>query len=188
MPTSLVTVPEALAFLEEPDDAGGELQRAILRVSAVLIELTGDRFTKTTRVEYLDGDGQELVLGFAPVDTVASFVLTDRVGAEVIAATDYEVDAMAGLVRSASDGVPDGADWEEGTRRFKAEYTGGFDGVPEDLKEAALRLLARNWVSKVAGQTNESRGGVSRTISTDALPDDIRALLEPFIQEDGETG
>lgn len=184
MPTELVTIREVLDRLEEPDDANGDLQRVIASVSAEVIQLTGDRFSVEERDEMLDGEGETLMLTFHPVDLDEDFVLTDRQDDTApIAETDYDVDSDAGLVYRASDDVPSGEDWEPGKRRFRAQYTGGYDGVPADLKAAVLDLIADRWKNRVPHDTSSARAGVQSS-RMDAIPNRILQVLEPYLLQE----
>jgi hypothetical protein len=181
--SDLVTIEEALAYLEEPDDAGGELQRAIANVSEEICNVCGDRWSSEDRVEYCDGDGDALILQFAPVDTEETVTITDRTGDEVLDGDDFEVDGETGLVYVASDGVADGGLWEKGTRRYKVEYTGGFAAVPAAVRGAALGLLASRWDGRDPTLTNTTRGGVSKT-RMDGWPQAVKLALMPYLLEE----
>lgn len=184
MATELVTIAEVLAHLEEPDDANGDLQRVLARVSAEVIQLTGDRFSSVERDEKLDGEGETLLLTFHPVDLDEDFVLTDLTDdAHPIDEDDYDVDSDSGLIYRASDGVPSGEDWDEGKRRYRAQYTGGYDGVPADLKAAVLDLISDRWKNRVPHDASAARAGVQSS-RMDKIPNRILQALEPYLLQE----
>lgn len=97
---------------------------------------------------------------------------------------DTRVDNNTGIVYLSPSAYPDEeSDWPRKPLTIFADYDGGYEAVPEDLK-AACRLLAGAIYyarQRDSGLTAESLGDYSYTIDTRAVSEtEAMRLLQPF--------
>ncbi len=118
------------------------LAETIERVSAELSKKCGRTFEYEAAVtEYHDGDGLSGVLHARRAPIVAVTTLHDDPNrvygtAELIAATDYVIDAESGLI------TLDGFRFAAGLQNIKLVYGAGYKVIPQDLEQAALAIMA----------------------------------------------
>lgn len=175
----LVTLSDALNHLGLDEDGDGRLAKLVTRVSALVRRYTGRAYAASARTEYLTGGGPALVLSYPPVDEGETITVRDLVGSPDAdeAATDYDVDPVAGLVYRASDGVPVDARWPTGVRRWLVTYTGGTATVDDDVKLATLEWIADKYIHADPGATAEKLGDYSVTREA-GMPSSVRETLD----------
>jgi hypothetical protein len=125
--------------------------------------------------------GAPLRLSQAPVDITTFVIAVDEAGLE---GGSYSLDAFAGLVYRAGDATQ----WTS-TASLVAQYTGGFDTIPDDVQQAVLELcvmensgrgrdpMLRAKESPGLGREEFWVGGLPGGLG---IPQDIAALLNPY--------
>lgn len=126
--------------------------------------------------------GCSVRLGRRPVTEVASVT----VGGSVVDAANFELNAAAGAVTYAPGGTPQG--WRTGATVIS--YKGGFVAVPDDLKEAMMRLIA-GFRSDTGRDPNLKREDIPGVLereywvapsSDDLLSQEINDLIAPYVR------
>jgi hypothetical protein len=126
-----------------------------------------------------------LILSRSPVSAIASVTLDD----EVIAASEYRIDAASGLLyRLDASGYP--SRWYVGKSAIVA-YTAGYqllDGLPYGIERGTVLLIKEYWSGRGRDPRVKSED-VPGVMSVDywvgqigtpgELPPDVRALLDP---------
>lgn len=137
-------------------------------------------FVPTTNITVkLDGGGRALVLR-RPVIQIVS-VTPDGGDGTALAATDYELEAEAGLLYRA-----DGYAWHKAQRYWQIVYdagygTGGYAAVPQNAKLAVLELIARRHSRRVVDLESERIGDWSYKV---ALEDPLfHRLIAPYSKD-----
>ncbi|MFS8641224.1 MAG: phage head-tail connector protein [Symbiobacteriaceae bacterium] len=173
----LVTLAEAKAMLQSPDGDDGLVTDLIRRASAAVESYTGRRFLHTDLTELHDGGSKALIVRFRPVVQVQRVV--DTATGQEVPPDEYVVGYGAGLVLRRC------GRWAEGPLRWQVEYTAGYaatvEGVPGDVKQAVLQLVAAWYNRRDAGVRAERIGDYSRDAET-GLPAQVRELLEPYVE------
>ena len=120
-------------------------------------------------VEYPYSEGAKYIfLKNPPVEVVNVYVdVTGRFGSDtLLSSDDYFVDEGLGLVIKRVGTFP------SGVKVVKVEYYGGFENVPEDLKDVAIQLVIatyRKYKLKTIGSTSIGFQGESKNFVI--LPD-----------------
>lgn len=121
---------------------------------------------------------RELILSRRPIVSITSIVE----GETTLETTDYEIEAGAGMLkRLSSDNY---TRWACG--KIVVTYLAGYDVVPDDLKDAAARLVNTYYLSGTDDPLEKSVelpdiGTVQRWVDKDSdagMPDDILAALQ----------
>lgn len=147
-----------------------------------------------TYVEIMDGPGgRELNLSAKPVTAVASIYDDpdlDYEAADLIAASDYTVHGLEGLV--VLDSVATAGGFTKGRRAIKATYTAGYTGgtMPNAVKHAACLQVAHWYAARAhIGRTNVSGAGQSASVATlELLPETRQALNQYRLATGGWVG
>lgn len=123
-----------------------------------------------------------LILARRPVTAIAS-VTEDGVA---LTATDYELDAGAGILYRLSD---DFRSWWSASKIVIA-YTAGWSTVPDNLRNAAMKLAAVFWSEGVKADPSLKRERIDGVIEREwwvgpsddpALPREVEDLLADYI-------
>lgn len=119
--------------------------------------------------EYLDGGDYNLWPTSRPVNSVSGIYDTENGNAEE---TDYRVHGDRILKDD------DGEIWDDGFRRWKVEYSGGYSSsdYPSALKKVVLDLVYR-WMNGRGGKGRQSAAGYGFNFS-DLLDTDMKATLD----------
>lgn len=131
----------------------------------------------------------ELKLSRFPVISVASATFADGAGGQttITENTDFVVDKDRGwLIRIGSTGVP--TSWYTATSTIT--YTAGFAIIPDDLQQAAIRLVVARMQGRGRDPTLRSRsqpGAGDETYWVGSIPgmsgpfpDDVAAILDSY--------
>lgn len=192
---NLVTLDEARAELDEPPVASNtRILRYIASASSAIATYCGRTFMRETVTESFRPVGlamrssvradPDLPLARYPIGTVSSVVEDD---VTLTVDVDYEVDPDRGIIRRLCTGVP--VCWS--FLSLVVTYSGGYaaSAIPDDLKDAALRLVAARWSARgrdpylrsysVPGVV-EASFWVGTLGDGGALPPEVAALCDPF--------
>ena len=144
---------------------------------------------QTTYTQTLDSPGGlELQLPIGPVSSVTS-VHDDPerlYGAStLVAASDYEVDTIRGLIVLKSTSVHGLWSSSAPYRAIRVVYVAGWTSVstnaPEMTDACALMVKQRLDYRHNLGRTSVSRQGVSEALAPQQMSDQVRQLLAPYI-------
>ncbi len=185
--TDLASVKLELGVSGSTDDP--YLQAQIAQASAAIVSWCGRAFARevVSEVWRLDAATQPLSLARYPVVSVSS-VTED--GA-TLAASDYELDAEAGMLwRLASD---ERTDWR--ARKITVAYTAGYllpdqqsRTLPHDVQRACVLMVAAQYNARGRDPLLRSEGaqGIGQVSYLDpragmeAMPPQAAALLQPY--------
>lgn len=182
MATQIITVSDALTYLELGEDAGGVIALLVPEVNAAIERHVRRTLASTARTEYHDGDKDQIITLDRPIASLTSIrdledTATDPLGEPVdLDGVDY--DPEAGLIF-----LKDGCRWGSGRRRWKVAYTGGL-AASDDAKQAALITLADRYQWR-NGNKDESLGDMKRTRDGTGLPQAARDLLSLLVADEG---
>ena len=164
-----ISVSELKNFLEITDNSqDAKLEDIIKRASAVLSNYVGRDLTKARRTEKysltMSPYARYVYLLHQPVETVHSVKLNGN----TVSTDDYEVSDW---------GIYYKGPLVNGT--LEIDYTGGYDPIPDDIREVVLMLCATYFkldpMSDVVLPSNEKVGDVS--ISWNRNPEQMRAKI-----------
>lgn len=150
-------------------------------VTAAIEKYTGHSFTEETQTEYIDGGVKELIVSKRPIASITS--ITDTGDDSVVDSDDYDHDPEAGLIYLTDTLLS--ADclagiWGAGRRRWEVIYEGGSDGAPNDVKQAALLLVAARYNRRDSLKA-EKLGDYSYTAEL-GWATEIKELLMPYAE------
>jgi len=171
---SIVTLALAKEFLEISHSAQDNVVQALIDgAEEFLARHLGVVFTSAARVEDLDGGELYLYPTLRPVTALTSVVdlwsENAAYSAKVIGDTRLE--------RATAAGRPLG-NWPEGSKRFRATYTGGFAAMPAMVKQAVLMMVKRAYDAR-GGEGSIGAAGVS--VSWPAfMQSDIAAMVREY--------
>lgn len=139
----------------------------------------------TAHTFYLTGDGsQSLRLPYLPVQSITSIHDSDNrdyTSADLVAASDYELFGLEGLVRL-NDSSAHGY-WSSVPRGIKAVAVVGWTSIPEDIKHAAGLQVAYWFKNRDhIGYTSVNQGGGTIQIQQMGLLSEVRHMLRPYRQ------
>lgn len=191
---NIVTVAEALGYLQLSVDPDGFLAARIPEVSAAIEKHCRRRFqsadgvTPTQFIEYQDGDQVNLLLAQRPVSTVDE--VRDTVDDTVVAATEYSFDPEAAMLFLKEDTTLASAvgvappKWGRGRRRWKVTYKGGTAAAPADVKLACLKTLAMLFSRRDPSVVSVTLGDLSTTyeVGKSGLPKDVERDLVGYVE------
>ena len=143
---TLCSLAEFQAYIEKPGDSGGAFdilcQTLIDSASHGAFGLMGGRYLKRPATSFdfvLSPDSPEVLwLNQYPIGTISSIQLGRLTGngvwesSQSLLATEYYADPRSGRVYSFSG-------WPESKHSVRVVWTGGFDTVPADAKEALIQ-------------------------------------------------
>lgn len=162
------------------DRAAASIVRAcaVVSVGATPPTLRQETLSETYR---LKSHQNCLILSRRPVVTVSSIEVDDV----ALSATDYEVDASAGLLyRLCGDRIDT---WSCG--KVVVVYSAGFDVIPDDLKLAASKLVAALWSEGERVDSSLKRESIPGVIDREwwvgpsddpLIPAEVMDLLSPY--------
>jgi hypothetical protein len=207
---ALVTLEEARTVLGFPASEDDLYTFLIASASAVIEKITKQKFEETEVTEQLDGGFAELILRYRPVSSVESvkdFADPDN-PITLDADTDYTLYPERGYLVKVERGsavpgeftgtfglellIPIGPIWAGGVKRWEVAYTAGeAAGVPADIKQAAIQLIA--FYAAMAEQSggafqSETIGDYSYTLasgqmsSSSGIPPSIFLILKNYIE------
>lgn len=134
---TLTEVKDRVRLGSAASSADALLTNLINGVEAFLQKHLGVLFTSTASLEErCNGGGRLLYLSNCPVTAVASVV--DMVDGETVDSTTYFISGRRAVAKEVSE-FP----WNHGIERYKVTYTAGHSGVPADVKQVALSMIAR---------------------------------------------
>jgi len=167
------------------------LARAITQVSAAITNYCNRVFAAETvrDVVYSRLGETQLQLSRFPVINVTAVMVADGTGGQVALAenTDYLVDAPRGwLLRLGGGGVP--TSWYN--TPTTVTYQAGFQDIPGDLQQAALRLIAARFHNRGRDPTlrSQSQPGLGDQTywigsvpgSHGPFPDEVLVILDSY--------
>lgn len=167
------------------------LARAITQVSAAIANYCNRLFAAETvrDVIYSRLGEAQLQLSRFPVVNVTAVTVTNGTGGQVALAenTDYIVDAARGwLLRLGAGGVP--ISWY--TAPTTVTYQAGYQDIPGDLQQAALRLIAARFHNRGRDPTlrSQSQPGLGDQTywigsvpgSQGPFPDEVLVILDSY--------
>ena len=168
---ALITLDELKTYLGVSGTENDALYELLINNVTDWIETyTERRFAETAYTdEKYDGcDYCKLVLKQYPVNSGETFTIDERltVGGSFseITSTDYTVDYPRGIVCWTSN-------FKEGCQNYAVTYTAGYSTIPNDLKQAAMMLIAglldlSKGASKTGNVKSETLGDHSVTFGT----------------------
>ena len=168
--------------IDASDSDHDALLDALLAYASERIESHCRRaFASAGVTEYLDGTGtSRLVLARRPVTELAGvYEDSGREFGDDTKLIDLE------LALYPETGVVErvGAVFPRGTRNIKAEYTGGYAAIPDDVAIACVKLAAA-WYAHARtgadGLATETLGGYAAEYSALSLPADVEGALAPY--------
>lgn len=203
---ALVTLEEArtvLGFSAAQDDL---YEFLIASASAVIEKITKLKFEETEITEKLDGGYAELILRYRPVISVESvkdyadpdnpieleddeFTLYPERGYLVMTERGQPVPGEFIGTFGLNLLNPFGPIWAGGVKRWEVEYTAGESaGVPADIKQAAIQLIAFYASSQTGGAfQSETIGDYSYTLASGQMmsggvPPSVMVILKNYIE------
>jgi len=144
-------------------------------VACALVQGDADRtWDATTITETADGGGSVFLLRQTPITAVTSVTVTTLTGSMVLAATSYEVDEQAGVIRTITPTYA-------GTGNVAIVYTVGA-AVPPLAHHAALETTRHLWQTQRGSMgARNPLGGDEYTPGTSfSLPRRVMELLDPI--------
>lgn len=178
--------PPALFTVQEFKTHEGITSAAHDAIIAALADRAADAIERYCRrvvlagayTEVFDGGGSTVVLRNPPVASITSVKESetgDFASATAIPAADYVVDADAGTLRLRT------RTFVVGFGTVQVVYAGGFDEIPNTLKEAAI-LWASYWMGRrrTAGLQSQTVGGVTSSWQSGGVPAEVRELLDRY--------
>lgn len=175
----IITLDQIKAHLDITDNADNSvLTSYIAQMSDYLKNKIGRVIEETEIVEYFDGDNlrDTIFLGNYPVTEFTSLEYrSGKFSAPVwndFDADDYLLDENDGTIQIKAV--------YSGVKNIKATYKAGYTSVPEALKLACLKLVAKIYNKRRSdGFSHEEVAGAS--IDWDKfLSDDIKELINPY--------
>jgi len=159
----------------------------IAAASAMVRRFCNRDFDSIERTEIHDAGPQEFGVNEWPVSSIASFTFVDDTAStELVADTDYRLDARIGLIRLASKP-------RQVWRNLEVRYVGGYATIPADLDFATALIAAALWEQaqrsgSLAGVKREKLGAYEyellpsseRGIGKDGIPDSARGILVQY--------
>lgn len=185
----LDTVKDELGITDTTQD--DFLARAISQVSRAMASYCNRVLVKeqVTDTIYSRLGRDQLVLSRFPVIDVTAATVADGTGGQttLIEDTDFAVDKERGwLIRLGSSGVP--TSWYSSPTTVT--YEAGYETIPDDLQQAATRMVTARFHGKGRDPTLRSRsqpglgdetywiGAIPGT--TGPFPDDVLAILDSY--------
>ncbi len=175
---------DVLPYLGLSADTDGVVADIQAGVEAQVVAFTTRDYVSTAREEYIDGGTKFLAVRFPPVDTGETMTITDVLADPdvVVDSGDYDVYPERGhFYLVDTSGIFDFVGkWSSGRRKFKVEYTGGVDGVPDDVKLAMLMLIKDRHARQMPGLVGTKLGDYEIKYANDTgagLPEEIREML-----------
>lgn len=137
----------------------------------------------TTYTQTFDGPGGvTLKLPVVPIQSVTSIHDDpDREygAADLVAASDYEVDLQKGLVILKPTSVH--GNWSTAYRAVRVVYVAGYATTPGAIVHAGGLQIAHWWTARNhIGKTNISQGGGSASLKTLELLPEVKEALAPY--------
>jgi hypothetical protein len=162
MATSLATVDQLAAYLQQPLSSGDPSATLMLNIASAMVrdELQQDLDYVVSDVAVLDPiNGTTIVLPQMPVTdvTLLEYFDTTQVPAVWVAAdpTLYTVSLRTGIVQA----LPyTGTSWPALPASWRVTYSHGFNPIPDGLVGVCLGVAARTY-STPAGAESEKIGG-----------------------------
>ncbi len=169
--------------------ASGTISVLASAATAAIERYCHREFASASRTETYDGDGtDELILRGFPVVSIDAVTITDDDGTEYDVDTDdLDFNANTGLLFFAPDAEGDWDYWPKGRQNIEVEYTAGFSGVPADVQEACVELMAVMYsqASRDPTLTSERLGDWQASYGTyldqQGLPGNVVRLLAPYV-------
>lgn len=181
--TTLTNLKEYLQITDASKDT--LLTNLITRCSVALDRYCGREQLKSKQyTEYRDGDGTDtLLMDERPIISVTYlYDDTGRVYASesLIDSDDFIVYGKEGMIKLDGDTINYGA-FSVGKQNLKIVYDAGYATIPADAELACL-IYCGHIFNKAGteGHTSLSLGGLSKSFDTRAIPDEVKALVEPF--------
>ncbi len=149
------------------------------RAAAVIEAYCRCSFSLEQRDELYDiAPGQQsIVLRGYPVQEISAIYdgLSATSQGRQLQPSEFVLDAAAGIVRLRSGSFTPGA------AACRVVYTAGYSSVPDSVAQAATMLVADWYRSRPDGRAaQEAVDGYSVRYNPEALPPQVRQLLEPF--------
>uniref|UniRef100_A0A6M3L4L4 Putative head-tail connector n=1 Tax=viral metagenome TaxID=1070528 RepID=A0A6M3L4L4_9ZZZZ len=179
---SLTTWTQVNAFLNFGTAVQTMAESLIDQASWFLNTATNRQLKARTQVEYISGDGdQVLILKHPPVATVASIYDDVSRGfgtATLMSASAYTYD------NTTDEGIVwlIGISATVGTRNVKITYTGGYSTVPYDIEMACIKLVDwwyKDFSDHRTGFVNATEGGESVTYQKE-IPPDVQRVIDKY--------
>lgn len=185
MPTSLATVAQLAAYLQQPIQAGDASATLMLQIASAMVrdELQQDLDFVTNDVQILDPiNGQYVMLPQMPVTGVSLVEVWDAtlaVPAWVTAdPATYSVSLRLGMI-AALPGT--GARWPDLPGQWRVTYGHGYNPIPDGLMGVCLGVAARTYATP-AGAESERIGGyqVKYAMQADGFSPLEKAVLDRY--------
>ena len=77
----------------------------------------------------------------------------------------------------------DSGSFQDGNRNIQVIYVAGYSTIPDDVQLAVWKIVAAYWNQARQGGdgiTNDSLGDYSATYDKVGIPEDVKALLDPY--------
>lgn len=183
---SLDSVREALGFEETQVTDDNILAGLINRLSARIETYCGYKFKGRSFTEYHNGLGwsPSVFVSNPPIISVSEVwddtdrAFTDSAN-DLISSGDYMIYASEGEIRLYNNETV----FSKGHQNIKITYSGGYDSIPEDLQGACILFVMRDYrmiKDKIQGYMTKSAGGTSQMIDMQAIPRDVKAVLDSY--------
>jgi len=192
--SDLVTLAEVKTYLGIDHSDDDDLFEGLIDYFTQGIETYLNRsFTQSSFTEYHDGGARDLIVKNRPIDSITSIIDTDD--DSTLSSDNYDFDPEAGTIWLSEENTlfiygstfPDRkpACWSSGRRRWKVTYVGGFDGAPDDIKLAALLLIASRYRDREGDKTGERIGDYQYTLNAPiagvlTMAPDARSILDKY--------
>jgi hypothetical protein len=175
-PADLTTLAAVKAYLKTVSTSDEDsVQAAITAASRFIVEIVDRPIKAATSTRTVSGTGGTMVyLPNTPVISVTSVTVD---GAAIPAATPGGSDL--GWVLDRQLVVLRGYTFTKGTQNVRVVYESGYTAVPQHIEHVTKKLVGLWYKERDRlGQASKSQEGVSITYSVEALPEDVKLLLE----------
>ena len=175
----IVSLADAKAHLNITTTTDDEELRRFLAVATEMAERYCNRaLRRKTISETHDGDTEALLLRSRPVLSITT--VTEN--GVALAATDYTLDATAGLLLRGSTTAE--LEWCDGRQNITVAYVSGYTDPPQVAQQAVLELTRHLWQTQRGNVALPTLGGADDYNGPTgfgwSIPNRVRELLDPL--------